>query len=85
MPRHALKFVVNPASFVRLAADPNVTDPLTASDMLVSQFADFFYEYTPDQMVSRETVQSGTQTETFEMAFSGFSDGYNRWTSKRAA
>ena len=81
-PLHALKFVINPASFVRLAADPNVTDPLTASDMLVSQFADYYYEYTPDQRVSRETVQSGSQTETFEIAFSGFSDGYNRWTSK---
>ena len=40
-----LKFMLNPAAFARLENDPDVGDPLTASDEKLAQYADFYYEY----------------------------------------
>ena len=82
LPTHLLKYVVNPASYARLAADPEVSDPLTASDAIVAQYADFYYEFSSDRRVTREMVQGGSRSFSFEYFQSAFSDGYNRWKYK---
>ena len=42
-----LKFMLKPAAFARLKNDPDIADPLTASDEKLAQYADFYYEYDP--------------------------------------
>ena len=49
---HLLKYVVNPASYARLAADPDVDDPLTAADWQIAQYADFAYGYDYERRVT---------------------------------
>ena len=77
-----LKFVVNPASYARLAADPGVTDPTTASDTIVSQYADYYFEYDSSRRVILESVSGASRTYSFSYNVSGFSDGWNRWKYK---
>jgi RHS repeat-associated protein len=79
---HLLKYIVQPASYARLAADPNVSNPLTASDGIVAQYADYFYEYDSGRRVSRELVQGGSRSFSFSYVQSAFSDDYNHWKYK---
>jgi RHS repeat-associated protein len=81
-PAHLLKFVVNPASFERLAADPNVTDPLTASNAIVALYADYYYEYDSQRRVIREMVQGGSRSFSFDFHESSNNDGFNSWKFK---
>ena len=62
----------------RLAADPNVSDPLTASDFFVAQYADFYYEYDESRRVTREAIQGGTRTFSFSYSTSEFADAICR-------
>ncbi|MBL9090226.1 MAG: IPT/TIG domain-containing protein [Planctomycetaceae bacterium] len=55
---HALKLVVGPEAFRRLEAA--ASDPFEASDALVAQFADQYFEYDDEQRVTREVVDAGT-------------------------
>ena len=48
---------MNPAAYDLLAADPGVSDPLTASDAQVAQYADHYYEYDGNARVTKETVR----------------------------
>ena len=51
---HALKYVVEPQTYARLAS---TADPLTADDALIGRFADFYFECGSDRRVKREKVQ----------------------------
>jgi hypothetical protein len=43
---HMLKYIVEPDSYARLAADPNAgSDPTTAPDWVVALYADNYFEY----------------------------------------
>lgn len=79
---HLLKYVVNPASYERLKADPNVTDPLTASDAIVAQYADYYFEYDQQRRVTKESIHGGSKTYEFSYSQSAFADGYNNWKYK---
>ena len=79
---HLLRYVVQPEAYARLAADPNVSNPLTASNALVAQYADFYYEYDHERRVTLEMVQGGSRTYEFEYAQSAFDDDYNAWKYK---
>jgi len=79
---HLLKYVVNPESYQRLASDPDVTDPLTASDLKVAQYADLYFEYDSARRVVKERVQGGSRTFTYSYAESANADGYNSWKYK---
>jgi RHS repeat-associated protein len=77
---HLIKFILNPASYARMVADGH--DPLTASDSLLSTYADNYFEYDSQRRVTRETVMNGSQTFYFEYFQSGYDDGVNSWQSK---
>lgn len=82
VPSHLLRFALNAASFARLSDDPNVTDPFTASDLIVAQYADFYFEYDDERRVVLERIQGGSQTHSFEYSQSANADGYNSWKMK---
>jgi RHS repeat-associated protein len=79
---HLLKYVVLPASYARLAADPSVSNPLTASDAIVGQYADNYYEYDQSRRVTRELLKGGSQSFQFAYEQSSNTDGYNSWKYK---
>jgi len=77
-----LKYVINLEAYERLEADPNVTDPLTASDSKVAEYADKYFEYDAGRRVTKETVNGGSQTYLFSYEESENADGYNSWKCK---
>jgi RHS repeat-associated protein len=79
---HMLKYVVNPAAYERLSADPTVSDPLTASDLKLAQYADQYFEYDADRRVTKEMVNGGSQTYLLAYEESENADGYNSWRFK---
>ncbi|MBC8873387.1 MAG: RHS repeat-associated core domain-containing protein [Planctomycetes bacterium] len=79
---HLLKYVVNPAAYERLKADPDVTDPLTASDSKVAEYADNYFEYDTNGRVTKEMVNGGSQTYVLGYQESENADGYNSWKYK---
>ena len=79
---HLLKYVVDPASYDRLAADPQVSDPLTASDAKVAEYADHYFEYDASRRATKSTVEGGARTYTYAYAESAFADDYNNWKTK---
>ena len=79
---HLLKYVVNPAAYARLVADPQVNDPLTTSDEKVAEYADFYFEYDSERRVTKETINGGEQTFTLSYSESTNADGYNSWKTK---
>ena len=76
---HLLKYVVKPDAYKRLSDDPNVSDPLTASDAIVAQYADHYFEFDDEQRVTKEIVEGGSLTFAYAYATSSFSDGPNSW------
>ena len=79
---HLIRYVVEPEAFERLAADPNVTDPLNASDAIVALYADFYFEYDGEHRVTKETAKGGSMEFSFAYTESTFADGYNSWKYK---
>ncbi len=79
---HRLKYVVLPASYNRLAADPNVSNPLTAPDSIVAQYADNYFAYDSEGRVTSESVNGGTTTFTYAYAQSGNPNGFDSWATK---
>jgi len=79
---YLIKYIVEPDSFSRLAADPNVADPLTATDAQVAMYADNYFEYDEQRRVTKERVEGGSQTFLFEYAESAFDDGVNSWKTR---
>ena len=49
---------------------------------MVSQYADFYFEYDDDRRVTRESVNGGSQTYQFSYGQSGYADAYNAWKYK---
>lgn len=47
---HQLKYALKPSAFQRLSADPSVSDPFTASDAIVSLYADYYFEYDAERL-----------------------------------
>jgi RHS repeat-associated protein len=80
----ALRFVVHPRAYAALAADPQVSNPLTATDDQVAQYADCYYE-GDIVSVSLESVEGGQRQTTFSYTGNGNpgnSLDYNAWTAK---
>lgn len=77
---HLLRFVLEPAAYNRMVADGHT--PTSASDALLSLYADYYFEYDNSRRVVREIVQSGSRTFDLEYDSSGFADGYNSWKTK---
>ena len=63
-------------------ADPNVSDPFTASDAIVALYADNYYEYDSERRVTREMTDGGSRTFTFDYFQSSFAEDYNSWKFK---
>lgn len=79
---HQLKFILNKEAYNKLAADPNVSNPLTATDAQVAQYADFYFEFDSQRRVTKEMIQGGSRTFTFSYEESSFDDDYNAWKTK---
>ncbi len=79
---HLLRYVVKPSSFDRLAADPAVSDPLTAANSLVALYADYYFEFDEARRVTREVRSSGSQIFDYEYTTSSFSAAHNHWHTK---
>ncbi len=79
---HQLKYILNKEAYNKLAADPNVSDPLTATDAQVAQYADFYYEFDSQRRVTKEIIQGGSRTFSFSYDESSFNDAYNAWKTK---
>lgn len=58
-----LKYVVNPESFEKMTAAGH--NPLTASDAIIAQYADYYFEYDGQHRASREITDGGSQEFTF--------------------
>ena len=76
------KYVLGPAAFARLQADPSVTDPFTASDAIVALYADHYFEYDGNRRVTRDVERGGSLETQFTYASSSFWGDYNYWTTK---
>lgn len=77
---HGLKYALEPEAFRRLAA--SVTDPFSATDSQVAQFADYFFQYDSNQRVVMEQVAAASRTYLFSYTSSGNPEGYNSWQQK---
>jgi RHS repeat-associated protein len=78
---HLLKYVVEPAEFVNLAAA--IGNPLAATDSQVAQYARYYFEYDAQRRVITETVDGGTGTYRYQYVDNGSSStDYNAWKIK---
>ena len=77
--KHGLKFVVQPATYQQMVADGH--DPLTVSDAIVADYADFYFEYnnTTDRRVSLEAVDGGGQTYNLTYTDGPSGGDFNSW------
>ena len=78
---HLIKYIIGPAAYARMIAD-GITDPLTASDLQISYYADNYFEYDELRRATKEVVKGGTETFLFEYETSEFEDDYNHWKTK---
>src|SRR5690606_34439413 len=76
---HGLKYVIQPATYDRIIADS--LDPLTVSDVLLSQYADNYFQYDLQQRVTLERVEGGSRTFTFAFINSSAEPGPNAWST----
>ena len=51
---HGLKYAVNPASYTRLLAANSVGNPDSLTDAEVATYADNYFEYDSNRMVTKE-------------------------------
>jgi hypothetical protein len=64
---NAVKYEFDPEAYQRLLADPQVSDPETAPDSKVAQYATVYYEYGADGRISKRTMASGQESQyTYE-------------------
>ncbi len=57
-------------------------DPLTASDTVVSEYADYYFEYDDQQRVVLETVDAGGESYSFSFTAGTTSTDYNVWANR---
>ncbi len=67
-PVHLLRYVLGPDEYRRLSDDPAVTDPLTASDVIVAQYAKMYFEFDSSRRVTKEVVFGGASTYEYAYA-----------------
>ena len=78
---HGLKFVVGPEAFARLSRQ---TNPFTAPDQTVANYADRYFEYTAlvggvnSRRVTKSVTDGGTLPHYFAYTSSGFTTDYNQ-------
>jgi len=74
--------VLGPEQYERLAADPAVSDPFTASNTKVAEYAATYFEYDSDGEVSLRK-EAGSLATTFQSTTSDY-DGtdHNQWKYK---
>ncbi len=77
-----LKYVLGPGAYDDLTNDPGVTDPLTATEAQVADYADQYLEYDAASKVSRVELRGGAEARTFTYEQSAFADGPNNWRYK---
>lgn len=78
---HGLKYVVQPSTYNKmLAAGVN---PLTATNAVVSTYADYYFQYDSQQRVTQEQVDGASRTFSFAYtAGTPASTDYNVWATK---
>ncbi len=59
-----------------------MSDPLSASDEQVAQYADEYLQYDETGRVSRKLAAGGTLEYRYEYLDSTAADGYNQWQRK---
>jgi RHS repeat-associated protein len=78
---HGLKFVLGYESYARMVAAGH-PDPAAASDAVMADYADFYFEYNSNRSVKLEKSVGGTRICEFVYETSSFSDGFNNWSNK---
>lgn len=83
---HGLKYVLDGDAFARLS---DVTDPFSADDSLVAEYADHYFQYDDTHRVTLHTVQGagasdsgGLGTFTYSYFTGSNADGTNSWRFK---
>ena len=79
---HLPKYVLYPGSYDRLAADPAVTNPLTAPDSIVALYADHYFEFDAQRRCTKEVINGGSQTFLFSYSSGPGGSDYNTWQTK---
>lgn len=79
-----LKFVISTGAWDRMVQAGH--DPLTATDAVMADYAEKYWEYDIFWRVVRQTLRShevdGTGTQTFDYVTSANADAYNNWKTK---
>ena len=79
-----IKYALDPEAFERLSDDPRVTDPFTASDEIVAEYADYAFEYNPDGSVIQECTAGCEHPITYSFEEGTAAEGYNNWRLRAA-
>mgnify|MGYP000858361248 CR=1 FL=1 len=74
-----IKYALDPEAWERLSGDPRVSDPFTASDEIVADYADHAFEYHADGSVTAEYTAGGAQRITYSFEQGTAAAGYNNW------
>jgi hypothetical protein len=77
---HGLKYIFEPADYARFVSA--VTNPLTVSDTVATQYATKYYEYDINRRVVLEKTEGGTLTDTIQYYEGIVSSDPNTWQSK---
>ena len=79
-----LKFLVGYQAYKNLQADGY--DPLTASDDVLKNYADEYFEYDADRRVAKHVLDAGSRAYTLSYEdrsdCPGYTPGYNSWEVK---
>ncbi len=77
---HGLKFVLGPEAYAWMLEDD--LEPLEEPDEMLAQYASQYFEYDEQQRVTREVLDGGARTSTFEYVESNHSEAYDHWKVK---
>ncbi|MCB9939632.1 MAG: hypothetical protein H6823_15425, partial [Planctomycetaceae bacterium] len=79
---HQVKYVLGPEQYERLAADAAVSDPFTASNTKVAEYAATYFEYDSDGEVSLRK-EAGSLATTLQSTTSDYEGtDHNQWKYK---
>ncbi|PHS02287.1 MAG: hypothetical protein COA78_21630 [Blastopirellula sp.] len=79
---HGMKYALKNRAFHLLQDDPQVSDPFSASNEKIAEYADTYYEYDANQRVTKSVTNGGKDTYTFSATTSAHADGFNNWKTK---
>jgi hypothetical protein len=80
--QHGLRYYLSPTAVEQLKQDPQFTSLDAASDSLLAQYADNYFEYGPGQRVAKSVIAAGQWAYGFAVSESQHADGYNNWRTK---